>query len=147
MGREDSERQLAEAMTKLANALEHVQDPVLWQKVFRDAMREGIVSPLQVQVTPVPLPASPVGMGQVQAITLTLSTEERERLASSVYKALQPQLTEFSAFVQQALKDMPPHRLKEIADGLAQGKKPQLDRRSGCVFITLGPGEDYYLGL
>jgi len=133
---------LAEAMSKLADRLEKFQDPILWQKLIQDAMRVGALPPL-------PQPGIAAGYSPVivEAVTISLSDEERKKLAGQVYKAVQPHLSEFNDFVKESLKEMPPARLKALADKIEGGAKPRLLRRQGCVFVELDSGEGFYLGL
>ena len=148
--------QLAEAMGKLAQAIDRFQDPVLWQRVFSEAMRSGVR---------LPIPAGPIAglaeerlpapaMGQVVGLTIALSSEDREKLASQVYQELLPELNKFNEFLKESLKDMPAGRLKEIAERLERGQKPRLGRQHGCVFIAFASPEGnedplgrYFLGL
>jgi len=142
---------LAEAMTKLADRLEKFQDPVFWQKMLSDAVRQiPALGPPGPVMTARPVlvggPGEPERGVSVEGITISLSDDEREKLVNQVNEAIQPQLTEFSEFVKQSLLEMPAHRLKKIAEKVAAGEKPTLRRRSGCIFITAGD-EEIYLGL
>lgn len=132
--------ELASAMSKLAENLEKFQDPVLWQKRISDAIQAiPSLAPLYAPRTALPAAA-------IEAVTVRLSDEERSKLAGQIYKAVKPQLKEFNKFVQQSLQDMPPHRLKELAEKIEQGEKPAIKRRHGCIFIAAGDTE-IYLGL
>ena len=133
---------LAEAMSKLADRLEKFQDPILWQKLIQYAMRVGALPPL-----PQPITATGPSPVRIEAVTISLSDEERRKLADQVYEAVQPHLSEFNDFVKESLKEMPPARLKALADKIEGGAKPQLRRRQGCVFMELESGEEFYLGL
>lgn len=139
---------LAEAMSKLAQALEKFQDPVLWQKVISDAMRIGFLPPGVPAPPQIPgLPQIPgVVVGRVEAVSVSLTEEERGRMAEHVFQGLQPQLAEFNRFVQQALTDMPAARLRALAEKVEAGVKPTISRRQGCVLVQVGD-EEYYLGL
>ncbi|GAI62185.1 unnamed protein product, partial [marine sediment metagenome] len=48
--------------------------------------------------------------------------------------------------VKISLQEMPVGRLRDLAKQIEEGKKPELKRRQGCVFITTGL-DDFYLGL
>lgn len=151
MKKEEIEAQLAlaSAMKTLAETIERATDPIMWQKMITDAI---------FSLAPLPQPglqqalaqALPGGETTVQAISVSvsLSDEERERLAGVVFEALKPQLEEFAKFTEIALKDMPPHRLKEIAEKVEAGMKPKLRRERGCVYIDF-EGETFgtYLNL
>ena len=133
---------LAEAMTNLADRLERFQDPVMWQKIFSDAMSLGALPrPSAVAIGP----SVPIGM--IEGVTVRLSEEDRDAMAQRVFEAIQPQLEEFSDFLKDSLKDMPAHRLRELAAKIDEGKAPKLQRRPGCIYITFETGEGYYLGL
>ena len=141
MGRDDKAMlKLAEAMSKLADRLADFQDPVLWQKVIQDALRTGALPAQVAEAAALP----PV---RIEAVTVSLSDEEREKLAAQVHEAVQPQLAEFNEFVKESLKEIPPARLKELAEKIEAGAKPQLRRRRGCIFLELDSGEEFYLGL
>ena len=133
----NSEVKLAIAMNKLADRIEKFQDPVLWQKVLSDAVR---VMPMFQQTEIQLLPQ------QIEGGSVRLSDDERTKLVELVNQAIQPQLFEFCTFVKQSLQDMPLHRLKRIADKIAAGESPKLEKRQGCVFIKVGDDEAY-LGL
>ena len=148
----EATQKLAEAMAKLAGTLENFQDPVLWQKIFSDVItRSAMGLPLMMpQAFDTGATAAVEGEAlrpvRIEGVTVALSVEEREKLAGQVYEAVQPQLAEFSEFMKQALAEMPPDRLKRIADKIAAGEKPTIQRRQGCVFIAAG-GEESYLRL
>jgi len=135
----ESMEKLAGAMEKLATSIEKWQDPVLWQKIIQDALRTGALPPHVVA----PLIAAPT---QIEAITVRLSDEDRDKMADKVYEAVKPQLAEFNEFVKKSLEEMPVGRLKDLAKQIEEGRKPELKRRQGCVFITTGV-DDFYLGL
>lgn len=137
----ESMEKLAGAMEKLATSIEKWQDPVLWQKIILDALRIGVLPAETVR----PLLAVPVAP-QIEAITVRLSDEDRDKMADKVYEAVKPQLAEFNEFVKTSLQEMPVGRLKDLAKQIEEGKKPELKRRHGCVFITTGT-DDFYLGL
>lgn len=137
----ESMEKLAGAMEKLAISIEKWQDPVLWQKIIQDALRTGALPPHVVA----PLIAAPPPP-QIEAITVRLSDEDREKMADKVYEAVKPHLAEFNEFVKTSLQEMPLGRLKDLAKQIEEGKKPELKRRAGCVFITTGD-DDFYLGL
>ena len=143
MTNEEATQKLAEAMSKLATALEKFQDPMLWQRVISDAMRVGFLPP---RAFPTPLVQGELPGGRVEAMQLSLTDEERVRLAQQVYQTLQPRLAEFNTFVKNALKEMPAARLKDLAEKIERGVVPSLSRRGGCVFVSVD-GEDFYLGL
>lgn len=137
-GKEEIEAQLAlaSAMKNLAETIERATDPVRWQKMVTDAI--FTLAPLpQPEIQQAFARALPGGETTVQAISVSvsLSDEERERLAAVVFEALKPQLEEFYKFTETALKDMPAHRLKEIAEKVEAGAKPKLRRERGCVYI------------
>lgn len=146
----EAQLELARSMKALAETIDRATDPIRWQKMITDAI---------FTLAPVPQPemrqalaqALPGGQATVEAISLTvsLSAEERERLAGVVFEGLKPQLEDFSKFTQEALKDMPPHRLKEIAEKIEAGLKPRLRRGRGCVFLDFEgePGGGTYLNL
>ena len=145
MKKDKSMEQLAEAMSKLADHLEKSQDPVIWQKVMSDAMQT--VPELSRFFPPVAqLPAGELPVGRVEVVSVSLSDEERSRLASQVYEAVKPELQGFNEFVQQSLEEMPPYRLKQLAQKIEGGEKPKIERRHGCIFICAGDTE-IYLGL
>ena len=137
------ELQLANAMNRLAENLEKLQDPLLWQKAFGDAMQTLAGVP---QLQPHIAAALPLGV-TVEAITVSLSEEERERMAQRVYEALEPQLQELNTFVKDSLKELPAHRLKEMASQIEAGATGKLQRRRGCVFVELDSGYEAYLGM
>lgn len=137
-GKEEIEAQLAlaSAMKKLADTIETATDPVRWQKMITDAI--FTLAPLpQPEIQQAFARVLPGGETTVRAISVSvsLSDEERERFAAVVFEALKPQLEEFSKFTETALKDMPAHRLKEIAEKVEAGAKPKLRRERGCVYI------------
>lgn len=136
-----SMEKLAGAMEKLATCLENWQDPVKWQKIIQDALRTGILPAAAVR----PLLPIPVA-SQIEDITVKLSDEDRDKMADKVYEAVKPQLAEFNEFVKISLQEMPVGRLKDLAKQIEEGKKPKLERRRGCVYITTG-NDDFYLGL
>lgn len=151
MGKEEIEAQLAlaRAMKALAETIERATDPIRWQKAITDAMFS--LAPLpQPEIQQTLARALPGGEATVQAISVavSLTDEERQRLAKIVFEALKPQLEEFSKFTEMALKDMPPHRLKEIAEKVEAGLEPKLRRARGCVYIDF-EGEHFgtYLNL
>jgi len=145
MPKEDREaqKQLAEAMTNLADAIKRFQDPVWIQKTFADAFQQMAGIPL---TAPTVARALPLGV-TVEAIIVKLTDEQKEQLSQKVYEALNPQLQEFNQFVKASLTEMPPHRLKELAERIDKGEKPELKRRRGCVFIETDGGYEAYLGL
>ena len=136
----DAQLQLAIAMNRMASVLENLQDPVLWQKTIANAL---LNHPELGELLRPSLPE------RVEAITVEvkLSDEERDRLASTVYEAIQPQLDTFEQFVQASLQDMPPHRLKRLAEQIEAGAVPKLAQRKGCVFVELDTGYEAYLGM
>jgi len=143
---------LAEAMSKLGDKLDKFQDPVWWQKILSDAVRQipALAPPGPMMMARPVLTAGPgeltPGAVSVEGVTISLSDDEREKLVNQVNEAIQPQLTEFSQFVKQSLLEMPEHRLKKIAEKVAAGEKPTIKRRHGCIFIAAGD-EEFYLGL
>lgn len=144
MGKDKSMEKLADAMSKLATSLEKFQDPILWQKVMSDAVQ---TMPAFTQfLPPTPTPVGELPAGRIEGVSVSLSDEERGRVAAQVYEAVKPQLQEFNEFVQDSLKEMPAHRLKELAEKIEAGEKPQIKRRHGCIFICAGDTE-IYLGL
>ena len=142
MTNEEAMAKLAEAMTKLADRLEKFQDPVLWQKIFRDAVSTGLMPPIQPLALPVALP-----VGRVESVNVSLSDEERTKLIEKLHEMIQPQITEFNDFVKKSLEEMPPGQLRDLAKKIETGEKPSLKRRHGCVFLSFDSGEDFYLGL
>ena len=126
--------QLAKAMSKLADSLDKFQDPVIWQKIISDAART--LPGYQPRLPSI----------RLEEVTVSLSDEERHRLTSLVYEKVKPQLQEFNQFVKQSLEEMPPHRLKEIAEKVERGAAPRLGRAHGCIYLE---AEDrrVYLGL
>ena len=139
MKNKEAELKLATAMGRLAEALERFQDPLTWQRVFKTAVESGMVLPQ--------LPGSgPAPVVTVVGVKVTLSDEEREKMVARIHEAIQPQLDEFNTFVRESLAEMPPARLKGLAERIEQGETVALGRRRGCVYLTTG-GEDYYLGL
>ena len=140
---------LASAMRKLAETIESATDPIRWQKAITDAM--FTLAPLpQPQIQQLLARALPGGEATVRAIavSVSLSDEERQNLAGVVFEALKPQLEEFAKFTETALKDMPAHRLKEIAEKIEAGAKPKLRRERGCVYIDFeGEPVGTYLNL
>ena len=127
---------LASAMKNLAEKIEKATDPIRWQKMITDAMF-SLAAPSQPEIQQALARALPGGETTLQTISVSvsLSDEERERLAGVVFEALKPQLEEFAKFTETALKDMPSHRLKEIAEKIEAGAKPKLRRERGCVYI------------
>jgi len=140
---------LASAMKNLAEKIERATDPIRWQKMVTDAI--FALAPLpQPEIQQALARALPGGETTMRAISVSvsLSDEERERLAGVVFEALKPQLEEFTKFTETALKDMPAHRLKEIAEKVEAGATPKLRRERGCVYIDF-EGETFgtYLNL
>ena len=144
MGKDKSMEKLAEAMNRLADNLEKFQDPILWQKTISDAART--IPELTRFFPAAPTPAGELPAGRIEEVAVSLSEEERSKFANQVYDAVKPQLQEFNQFVQESLKEMPMHRLKELAEKIEAGEKPQIKRRHGCIFICAGDTE-IYLGL
>ncbi len=145
MAKDKSMEKLADAMSKLATSLEKFQDPILWQKAISDAIQT--IPQLTRFLPPIAeVPAGELPVGRVEEVSVSLSDEERTRLANEVYEAVKPQLKEFTQFVQESLKEMPAHRLKELAEKIEAGEKPEIKRRRGCIFICAGDTE-IYLGL
>ena len=145
----EAQLKLASAMERLADKIEKFQDPIVWQKLFSEAARTlpGLpISRVQPQTTLLTDPS-------VDLVTVSLSNEEREEFVEQVFSKLQPQLAEFNGFVKKSLKDMPAHRLKLLAKRIEEGHPPKLDRRQGCVFVTMadrdesGCLDEFYLGL
>ena len=141
--KEKAELELAKAMNRMAESIEHFQDPVWIQKVFGDAIQTMAGVP---QIAPAVARALPPGV-TLEAITISLSEKDRKQMSRQIYTGLKPHLKEFNQFIKDSLKDMPPHRLKELARRIEQGAKPTLERRRGCVYIKLDTGDEYYLGL
>lgn len=140
---QETQLELARAMHHLAESIERFQDPVWFQKTIGDAFR-GMA---QFDLTaPAVARVLPPGV-TLEAITVSLSDEEREKMSQKIYEALKPQMQEFDNFVKTSLAELPPHRLKEIADKIESGVKPSLERRRGCVFIKMDDGYESYLGL
>lgn len=138
-----SQLELAKAMNRLAEGLEKIFDPIYFQKTIGDAMQLMA----QVELTaPAVARVLPPGV-TLEAITVRLSDEEREKMTQKIYEALQPQMQEFDNFVKTSLAELPPHRLKEIAEKIEGGAKPSLKRRRGCIFIEMDDGYESYLGL
>ena len=143
----DAQVQLANAMNRMASALESLQDPVLWQKTIANAFLDhpqlGDLLQPQIATIQATLP------GRVGAVSveINLTDDERVRLASTVYEAIQPQLRIFEQFVQDSLQDMPANRLKRLAEQIEAGAVPKLARRKGCVFVELDTGYEEYLGM
>jgi hypothetical protein len=145
MGKAETEAQakLAEAMNKLASSLERFQDPVVWQKIFRDAVLQmPALGEAQQRLLEAPAVALPQGV-RIDTLMISLSDEERQKLVAQISEAVQPQLVEFGVFVTQALSDMPAGQLKRIADKVAAGETPTLKRRQGCIFVSAGDEEVY----
>jgi len=148
----EATEKMAVAMEKLADRLEKFLDPVVWQKTISDAVRmiPAMATPVEKIQQSNPIPGLPdISLPQsIQSISvqITLSEDEREIMINKIHESIKPQLAEFAGFVENALKDMPPHRLKKISDQIDQGNPPKLERRKGCVFITAGD-EESYLGL
>ena len=151
MSKKEVEAQLALAasMNKLAETIDQATDPIRWQKMITDAI---------FGLTPLPHPelhaalarVLPGGEAAVQAISVTMSLtdEERERMAGVVFEALKPQLEDLTKFTEIALKDMPAHRLKDLAEKIEAGAKPKLRRERGCVFVDIeGESVGTYLNL
>jgi len=138
------EQNLANAMNRLANRIEEAQDPLRWQKLFHNAMSTLVNIPSMAGTLQQAVPGL-----NVEALTVSLTDAERTKLSNRIYRELKPQLDEFQSFTRQALKEMPPHRLQEIAGKLAAGAKPVLKKRRDCVFLAVGkmPNDEYYLGL
>jgi hypothetical protein len=132
--------QLAKAMSRLADSLDKFQDPLWWQKAVGASLQTTLQYP-QIREA---LPTLPFSLSQV---IVTLSEEERQDLASKVYEKLKPQLTEFNGFVKASLVDLPPNRLKELAQRIESGEKLQLKRRRGCVYVSTDGGGEVYLNL
>ncbi len=143
MKENEAMEKLAEAMNKLADRIEKFQDPVIWQKVIGDAV--AFAPALRAMLSPLPV-VDPLAKGRVE-VSVTLSLEERQKLAGTVFELVKPQLAEFNEFVKQSLLDMPPHRLKEMAEKIEKGAKPSLKRRHDCVLVALDSGDEFYLGL
>jgi len=149
--KEEIEAQLALAasMSKLAETIEKATDPLRWQKAITDAIF-GLAPLPQPEIQQALARALPGGETTVRAISVSvsLSDEEREHLAGVVFEALKPQLEEFTKFTESALKDMPAHRLKEIAEKIEAGAEPKLRRARGCVYIDFeGDTVGTYLNL
>lgn len=138
----EAQRSLAAAMNRLAERIEGFQDPVWIQRVMGDAFRGmAAIEGMQNLLAPV----LPPGV-TIESVRVTLSDEDREKLSEKVYQALQPQLEEFDHFVRESLEEMPPHRLKTLAEAIEKGAKPKLARRRGCIYIEMD-GLETYLGL
>jgi len=165
------EEKLAEAMVRLADKMEEIMDPLVWQRIFANALQSGLLMTLPTPPTPLPGVA---GMIVGATVQVQLSDEERENLAARLHEALQPQVAEFNEFVKESLKEMPPSRLKAAIEQLVaefnefvkeslkempparlkaaieqleQGKQPQLRRRRGCIFLDFGNDNEFYLPL
>ncbi len=140
MKKEEIEAQLAlaSAMKNLAETIGRATDPIRWQKMIADAM--FTLAPLpQPEIQEALARVLPGGAATVRTISMTvsLSDEERERLAGVVFDSLKPQLADFAQFTEAALKDMPPHRLKSLAEKIEAGAKPKLRRERGCIYVDL----------
>lgn len=133
---------LAKAMNNLADTLQRFQDPVLWQRTLTDAFQ----SPGFRALLPGLSVGAPGAQPQIESVTVILSDKDRAKMADQVYKAVKPQVAEFSKFLKESLKEMPPHRLKELAAKIEAGHTPKIERRRGCVFLTCD-GLEAYLGL
>lgn len=138
----EAQIELAKAMNRLAEGIEKFTDPVYIQKMVGDAMQSLAGTPLAPQIAQ----ALPVGV-RLESITISLSDDEREKMAESVYKALIPQLKEFGDYVHESLKELPAHRLKELATQIEAGAKPKIQRRHGCIFVVLDSGYESHLPL
>lgn len=138
----EAQIELAKAMNRLAEGIEKFTDPVYIQKVVGDAMQTMVGTPLAPQIAQ----ALPVGVS-LESITVRLSDDERVKMAESVYKALIPQLKKFGDYVHESLKELPAHRLKELATQIEAGAKPKIQRRRGCIFIALDSGYESHLPL
>ena len=125
-------------MNKLAETIESATDPIRWQKMVTDALF-GLVPIQHPELQQALARAIPGGEAAVHAISVTVSLtdEERERLAGIVFEALKPQLVELASFTEKALKDMPEHRLKALAEKIEAGAKPKLRRERGCVYVEI----------
>ncbi len=139
MKENEAMEKLAGASNNVADRIEKSQDPVIWQKVIGDAV--AFAPALRAVLSPPPVVATGV------EVSVTLSLEERQKLAGTVFELVKPQLAEFNEFVKQSLLDMPPHRLKEMAEKIEKGAKPSLKRRHDCVLVALDSGDEFYLGL
>jgi len=136
MSEEEAMRELAKAMSSLAERLEKFQDPLWWQVCSGRAMQTVTEHPALVQEMRLALPVS------VQAVTVGLSDEDRKAMVETAYRALAPQIKEFGKFTKRALKDLPAFRLKEIVDKIEAGEMPKLRQRRGCIAITFDSGDD-----
>lgn len=135
----EAQLQLAEAMNRLADGLDKFQDPLWWQKTVGQSLQTMVQLPIVRE-------ALPPGVS-VESVVVKLSDEERQNMTQRVYKALQPQLAKVNDLVQESLKELPPNRLKQLAEQIEKGAKLELKRRRGCVFITLDSGEEFHLNL
>ena len=127
-------------MGRLADGLEQFQDPLWWQKTVGSSLQTLVQYPQMREA----LPALPVS---VSGLVVTLSESERQDLAGKVYEALKPQIAEFNEFVKVSLAELPPNRLKQLAEKVEAGEKLELKRRRGCVFVGSESGSETYLGL
>ncbi len=140
---QEAELELAKAMNHLAERLERFQDPLWWQKTIGSTFQTMMHIPA---LQPTIAQALPAGV-TIESVTVTLSGEEREKMSQKIYGALQPQIQEFDGFVKASLAELPPHRLKELAEKIEGGAKPEIQRRRGCIYIALEDGTEAHLGL
>lgn len=145
----EAQLELASAMKNLAKTIDRAIDPIRWQKMITDAIF-GLAPLPRPELQSALARALPGGEATVQAISVSVSLtdEERERLSGVVFEALKPQLDDLAKFTETALKDMPPHRLKALAEKIEAGAKPKLRRQRGCVYIEIeGEPPGTYLNL
>ncbi len=135
---------LAQAMNRLADRIEEFQDPLWWQKTVGASFQTMLNAPVMQEVVRGSFPSL---APQLESVVVTLSENDRAKMSKCVYEALKPQLKDFNKFVKQSLKELPPNRLKQLAQEIDAGHVPKLERRRGCVFIKMDSGNDFHLNL
>ena len=98
-----------------------------------------------------------IGIGPAQEVLAALpggtipvpfSPEVIQEAVDAVTKAVMGKMEEMQAHVAEAVKELPPSVVKDIAGKLERGEDFTLRRRHGCVHIDFGYGDsEYYLKL
>jgi hypothetical protein len=135
---------LAQAMNRLADKIEEFQDPLWWQKTVGASFQTMLNAPVVQGLVGASFPRI---APQLESIVVKLSEDDREEMSKRVMKALKPQLKDFNKFVKVSLEELPPNRLKQLAQEIDAGHIPKLERRRGCVFVKMDSGSDFHLNL
>ena len=76
------------------------------------------------------------------------SPEVIKEAMDTVTRAVMGKMAEMQAHIAEAVKELPPNIIKQIAEKLQSGEDFTLRRRHGCVHIDFGYGDsEYYLRL